>query len=91
MQACLNVCAEQCAGDNSLTIGCNQTFSCVHACKMRSLGLTKEQCESKCDEKGCNRNVLGHTFGLCGDCNRGACSSGWPSAAECKFGCADYI
>ncbi|XP_066932583.1 putative tyrosinase-like protein tyr-3 [Clytia hemisphaerica] len=93
LAGCLNACSEfACASDTSLQKGCNQMFSCTHACKMRQLGVTVGSCRTKCErngQSGCFPNVNGYTFNLCVDCSREGCPT-YPTVDECKIGC-DYF
>ena len=71
-------------------------FSCVHACKIRNLGVNEDQCRNHCDrryESGCSPVVNGYQFSLCDSCypSRNGCSEEpRPTVKECKLGCATY-
>ena len=95
--ASLKACIEDCKkvacpkGENPYT-GCNQMLSCPQACKIRDLGVSKQQCKLYCQRhggSGCNLEVKGQIFPMCAEC---AC--GWPEGrpyiAECAFGCDAY-
>ena len=90
---CVDACKKTaCESDTDLKNGCNQMYSCSHACKMRHLGVNEDQCRKNCNRNGgsgCSTTINGYQFALCGACNRGGCST-WPSVAECEIGCASY-
>ena len=95
MAKCTEFCRQNtCAPDTDTRVGCNQMFNCPQACKMRDLGLSRSECEQKCQRNGgsgCNPTVKGWTFRLCRDCNRNnpSCTT-WPTVEECKKGCNAY-
>jgi hypothetical protein len=88
--------------DLDLKLGCNQMFSCAHACAMRHMGIDKDTCFNKCNRtgsSGCSPKVSldeededneGCKFSLCGPCNRDGCSSRYPDISECELGCESY-
>ena len=92
LEHCINDCP--CKSDVDVVNGCNQQYSCGHACKMRDLGLDERKCISTCSQSKkkvtCSPRVKGHTFSLCGDCNRKHCSEKKPTKAECNKGCRQY-
>jgi hypothetical protein len=91
LDRCLATCKDQaCESDYSLTRGCNQMFSCSHACKIRDLGVAQDQCEELCNrngQSGCFEAVNGYEFSLCGPCKREGCNSTFPTIEECEIGC----
>merc|ERR1712183_260844 len=96
LSKCVTKCTtNSCVPDSSLTRGCNQMFSCAQACNIRDLGISRGECQHLCQrngQSGCSPSVEGHTFDLCGECNRhdaGTCST-WPTQAECEIGCFYY-
>ncbi|XP_066916144.1 uncharacterized protein [Clytia hemisphaerica] len=102
MEACLSECGKHC-GNTLMEKGSYQKYDCIHACKMRDLGLDKEACKVECQRlnpvSGCNPIVLGYTFNLCvHGFNPTNCSgntaypqrTGNPPIEHCKLGCDTY-
>ena len=93
LNKCVKACKKlACAPDDDLSKGCNQMYSCSHACMIRHLGVSKAQCVEHCDRNGssgCHPQVNGHKFELCVKCNRKGCST-YPTVSECETGCASY-
>ena len=95
LEACLEECKKSaCKTDLDFSKGCNQMFSCSHACKMRDLGVSQDECNQNCERNtgsGCTTTIKGHTFSLCEECNRAACEpTNGPTIDECKIGCKKY-
>ena len=87
--------------DLDLKRGCNQMYSCSHACTMRHLGTDEDTCLDNCDrngQSGCSPNMtlefdedqFDCEFSLCGSCKREGCSSKFPKTEECELGCKSY-
>ena len=93
MEVCIAQCKKNaCEPDIDERKGCNQMYSCSHACKMRQLGVSKATCSKECirnAESGCSPKVKGYRFELCGSCKRQGCPT-WPSIKDCKVGCDSY-
>ena len=93
MTNCIEACKKKgCAPDIHLRNGCNQMYSCSHACKIRDLGVDEQTCKGHCirtGQSGCFPTVFNYRFNLCRGCNRPGCSS-WPSITECQIGCTNY-
>ena len=93
LNKCVAACKKTaCGSESDLKNGCNQMYSCVHACKIRHLGVNENQCRNHCNRNarsGCSPKINGYQFALCGSCSRGGCSR-WPTIAECEIGCATY-
>ena len=91
---CVEECDKtECAGYVNPRTGCNQMYSCAHACKIRDLGVAGNHCREMCQrngQSGCSPTVRGWQFDLCRDCNRAGCST-YPSIGECVRGCDIYI
>ena len=94
MAKCIESCKESaCAPDIDEKNGCNQMYSCSHACKMRQLGLDETTCKANCKRngtEGCQPTVNGYQFWLCNERNREGCSSYYPTVEECEMGCSSY-
>merc|ERR1712038_761293 len=94
LETCINKCEDNgCRPDIDKTVGCNQMYSCSHACVMRSRGVPRDQCIANCQrngQSGCNPTVKGKTFDLCRGCNRQGCSR-FPTVGECVAGCFYYV
>merc|ERR1712038_1438194 len=94
LEVCINKCEDnECAPDLDKTVGCNQMYSCSHACVMRSRGVPRDRCIANCQrngQSGCNPRVNGKTFDLCRGCNRQGCSR-FPTVGECVAGCFYYV
>ena len=93
LNKCIAVCQETvCQSESDVKNGCNQMYSCVHACQIRHLGVKEDQCKKHCQRNGgsgCTPEVNGYQFNLCRDCSRDGCN-GWPKIAECEIGCESY-
>ena len=93
MARCVEECDKtECAGDVNPRTGCNQMYSCAHACKIRDLGVAGNHCREMCQrngQSGCSPTVRGWQFNLCRACNRAGCST-YPSIGECVRGCDIY-
>ena len=93
LDKCVAACKKTaCQSESDVKSGCSQMYSCVHACKIRHLGVKEDQCRKHCDRNGgsgCSPTVNGYQFALCGSCSRNGCSR-WPSVTECEIGCATY-
>ena len=93
MIECLGACEKLgCPADLDLQKGCNQKYSCSHACKMRELGLDESKCKENCirtGSSGCSPSINGYVFALCGPCTREGCPT-WPTTDECEIGCRNY-
>ena len=89
--------------DLDLKKGCNQMFSCSHACAMRHLGMVEEKCLDQCNRNGssgCSEKLSFYDkksdgdvecgFSLCEKCKRDGCESRYPKVEECEFGCKSY-
>ena len=95
MSNCLSECGKSCSNDD-MGKGSNQKYSCIHACKMRELGLDIATCRVNCQRSGgsgCSPVVNGYQFNLCDiignadpDCN----PPGDPPIAECELGCVSF-
>jgi len=100
-------CAKQCRDQgyccNDYTRGSNQLFSCAQACMIRFTSTVTPQwlqqvdCNAFCllqaDERGCSREVNGHTYAFCNGCTDlkagdSKCAHGVPGTAPCIAGCA---
>ena len=95
LETCLEECKKNaCNTDLDYSKGCNQMFSCSHACKMRDLGVSQDDCNQNCqrnENSGCTVTIKEHTFSLCEECNRAACEpKNSPTIDECKIGCKKY-
>ena len=90
---CLAFCTTiSCQSNSKIESGCNQMYSCKHACKIRDLGENEEQCKKHCQRKGnsgCGPQVNGYQFALCRACGVGECNKS-PTVDECENGCANY-
>ena len=91
LDKCLGTCKEEaCETDLDLSKGCNQMYSCSHACKIRQLGLDINQCKEQCNSPaGCSPVVNEYEFSLCGSCTRENCGA-YPTMEECLIGCYAY-
>ena len=92
MIGCLAACRNLgCPADLDLQKGCNQMYSCPHACKMRELGLDESECKQNCIrmKSGCSPSTNGYVFALCGSCTRKGCPT-FPTVDECQIGCRNY-
>ena len=93
LDKCVEACEKtSCGTDLDTKKGCNQMYSCAHACKLRHLGQKEDECRNHCNRRGnsgCKEIVNGWEFELCGKCNRNGCST-HPTQAECEIGCASY-
>ena len=71
LDSCVARCAETCP-DNDLKNGCNNQYSCAHACKIRDLGETEFSCKEKClrihPDSSCYPVINGYQFNLCVSC-----------------------
>ena len=89
--------------DLDLKDGCNQMFSCSHACAMRHLGMGEEKCLHQCNRtgsSGCTEKISFYhqesdgdvecEFSLCEKCKRKGCESRYPRIEECESGCKSY-
>jgi len=95
ISVCLDTCKQEsgCTQDDDESNGCNQMYSCSHACKMRELGVDEQTCSEHCrrnGQSGCWPVVAGWQFRLCGACRRRGCRTHWPSIQECQVGCRAY-
>ena len=95
LDKCVAACKKTaCKSEWDVQNGCEHMFTCVHACKIRNLGVNEDQCRNHCDRtygSGCSPVVNGYQFGLCDSCypSRNGCSPR-PTVAECELGCATY-
>ena len=94
LDQCLGTCKKDaCETDLDLSKGCNQMYSCSHGCKIRQLGVDKNECIGHCNrngQSGCNPTpVKGYEFELCGPCTRENCGA-YPTIDECELGCHAY-
>ena len=93
MEVCIQTCRQYaCEPDDHKRVGCNQKYSCVHACRIRQLGVNEPDCKNHCvrnETSGCNPEVNGFTFNLCRSCAREGCT---PIVAieECELGCNSF-
>ena len=107
---CLKDCEEDVLHDQDckdidldLKDGCNQMFSCSHACAMRHLGMGEEKCLHQCNRtgsSGCSEKISFYhqksdsdvecEFSLCEKCKRKGCESRYPKIEECESGCKSY-
>merc|ERR1712141_671440 len=66
LDKCLDLCKEDVCNDGlDFVKGCNQMYSCSHACKIRELGVTKDECKRHCNrdgQSGCSPSVMGWEF-----------------------------
>ena len=93
LNKCIAVCKKTvCQSESDVKNGCNQMYSCSHACQIRHLGENEAQCRSHCQrngQSGCAPEVNCYQFDLCRDCSREGCY-GRPTVAEFATGCASY-
>ena len=93
LDRCIEECDKKaCSGDVNTRTGCNQMYSCAHACKIRNLGVQENSCRELCQrngQSGCSPTVKGWQFNLCAPCQRAGCST-YPSVGECESGCNLY-
>ena len=94
---CIETCKNTSCGNMDLKKGCNQMYSCSHACQIRHLGVNQTQCRKECEKRnsgagnnGCKPQIAGYEFSLCNDCIDHGCSKSRPTVNECETGCASY-